>query len=387
MKLSKLTTAILVSAAMLSTVAHSSSLVLTDTSEQKYRYDDQGNPFFSESGISTEQSVIHLGAGEDMPLKMVVELVVPEAWHIAIPNNAVGNLPVVVSGGKGWSHVLREMAEKNEIYTTIDWHSKKVTFDAPDTRKLQMLSAARTMSPQELATEKAELVVAEYERQLASKRSERDSQLIRNRLNQEVMDSTLDSARSSQEDADRLLGKVSSERRTYELENKALQAQLDQAKGMIDALEGKLEVVGLSENEYKPEIEDLFGIYKNANVLPFDSSFDYYIKGGYMDVIEYETPATYIAQPGTLEDVVREWASFNGFELSWKTDVIHKVGHKLVFRGDFRKVGIDLFTLYLESDRPLDIKFYPDIGESGVVIVTDLNHEKIEPTSINWLKN
>jgi hypothetical protein len=250
-----------------------------------------------------------------------------------------------------------------------------------------MLSAARTMSPQELATEKAELVVAEYERQLASKRSERDSQLIRNRLNQEVMDSTLDSARSSQEDADRLLGKVSSERRTYELENKALQAQLDQAKGMIDALEGKLEVVGLSENEYKPEIEDLFGIYKNANVLPFDSSFDYYIKGGYMDVIEYETPATYIAQPGTLEDVVREWASFNGFELSWKTDVIHKVGHKLVFRGDFRKVGIDLFTLYLESDRPLDIKFYPDIGESGVVIVTDLNHEKIEPTSINWLKN
>ena len=106
-----------------------------------------------------------------------------------------------------------------------------------------------------------------------------------------------------------------------------------------------------------------------------------------MDVIEYETPATYIAQPGTLEDVVREWASFNGFELSWKTDVIHKVGHKLVFRGDFRKVGIDLFTLYLESDRPLDIKFYPDIGESGVVIVTDLNHEKIEPTSINWLKN
>ena len=387
MKLSKLTIAILVSATMLSPLAYSASTVLTDTSEQKYRYDDQGNPYFSESGISTEQSVIHLGAGEGMPLGIVVELVVPDSWHIAIPNSAVGNIPVVVSGGKGWSHVLREMAEKNEIYTTVDWQSKKVTFDAPDRRKLEMVSRARTMSPQELATEKAELVVAEYERQLASKRTVRDSQSTRNRLNQEVMESALDSARSSQEDADRLLGEVSSERRTYELENRALQAQLDQATNMINKLEGKLEDVGLSENEYKPEIEDLFGIYRNASVLPFDSSFDYYIKGGYMDVIEYATPATYIAKPGLVEDITREWANFNGFELTWKTDVIHKIGHKLVFKGDFRKVGIDLYTLFIDSDRPLDIKFYPDFGESGLVVVTDLNHEKRDPSSINWLKN
>ena len=322
-----------------------------------------------------------------MPLDMVVELVVPDSWHISIPNSKVGGIPVVVSGGKGWSHVLREMAEKNQIYTTIDWHSKKVTFDAPDKRKLELISKARVMSPQELASENAKLVVAEYERQLAMKRNTRDSQSTRNRLNQEVMDSALSSARSSQEDADRLLGEVSSERRTYEIENKALQGQLDQAKGMIDKLEGKLEVVGLSENEYKPEIEDLFGIYQTASVLPFDSSFDYYIKGGYMDVIEYETPATYIAKPGRVEDIIREWANFNGFELSWKTDVIHKVGHKLVFKGDLRKVGIDLFTLFIESDRPLDIQFYPAVGDSGLVVVTDLNHEKRDTSSINWLKN
>jgi len=386
MKLNKLATAVILSTAMISTLA-TASIVITDTSEQMYRYDDKGNPFYSESGVSTETSVVHIGAGESMPLSLVAELVVPSTWHISIPNRMVGNMAVDVSGGKGWSHVLREMAEKNQVYTTIDWKNKKVTLDAPDPMKLKLIGDTKTLTAQELAGEKAKSVIAEYERQLASKRSVRDTQSVRNTMNQEMIDTALNSARSSQEQSDRIIGEVNSERLSKRLENKALQDQLDEAKKMISQLEGKLEVVGLAETDYTPEVEDLFAIYQSATVLPFDSSFDYYIKGGYMDVIVYDTPATYIANPGMVEDVLREWANFSGFELSWNTEVKHKVSHKLVFKGDLRKVGKELFSLYLESDRPINITFYPDVGESGLVVVEDLNHTEKTPSSINWLTN
>jgi len=384
MKLSKLAKAVMFSTAIIAPLA-SASVVLTDTSEHIYRYDEKGTPFFSESGVSTETSVIHIGSGESMPLSLVAELVIPETWHISIPNKVVGNMTVDVSGGKGWSHVLREMAEKNQVYTTIDWTNKKVTLDATDPMKLKLITESKVLSPQELANEKAKSVIAEYERQLAQKRSTRDNQTVRNQMNQEVVDTALNSARSSQEQSERVIGEVNSERQSKDLENQALQDQLTEAKKMISTLKGKLEVVGMSETEHKPEVEDLFGIYQNATVLPFNSSFDYYIKGGYMDVIEYDTPATYIAQPGLVEDVLRGWANFSGFELSWKTEVRHKVSHKLVFKGDLRKASIELFSLYLESDRPINIKFYPDVGENGLVVVEDLNHTEKKPSSINWL--
>lgn len=384
MKINKLTTAMILAATMVAPLA-TASIVLTDTTEHMYRYDDKGNPFFAESGVSTEDSVVHIGSGESMPLGMVAELVVPDSWHIAIPNSAVGNMEVDVSGGKPWSHVLREMAEKNQIYTTIDWKNKKVTLDAADPLKLKLLANSRTKTAQELASEKAKSVIADYERQLASKRNTRDNQSVRNQMNQEVVDTALNSAKSSQEQSERIIGEVNSERQSKSLENKALQDQLVEAKNMISQLEGKLEVVGLAKTENKPEVEDLFAIYQSSSVLPFDSSFDYYIKGGYMDVIEYDTPATYIAKPGTVEDVLRDWANFSGFEVSWRTEVKHKVGHKLVFKGDLRKAGIELFSLYLKSDRPINIKFYPSVGESGLVVVEDLNHTEKKPNSINWL--
>jgi hypothetical protein len=384
MKINKLTTAMILATTMIAPLA-TASIVLTDTTEQMYRYDDKGNPFFAESGVSTEDSVVHIGSGESMPLGMVAELVVPDSWHIAIPNSAVGNMEVDVSGGKPWSHVLREMAEKNQIYTTIDWKNKKVTLDAADPLKLKLLANSRTKTAQELASEKAKSVIADYERQLASKRNTRDNQSVRNQMNQEVVDTALNSAKNSQEQSERIIGEVNSERQSKSLENKALQDQLVEAKKMISQLEGKLEVVGLAKAENKPEVEDLFAIYQSSSVLPFDSSFDYYIKGGYMDVIEYDTPATYIAKPGMVEDVLRDWASFSGFEVSWRTEVKHKVGHKLVFKGDLRKAGIELFSLYLKSDRPINIKFYPSVGESGLVVVEDLNHTEKKPNSINWL--
>jgi hypothetical protein len=385
MKLNKFTIAVLLSTAF--TAASHAGVVLTDTSEQMYKYDEKGTPFYSESGISTELSVVHIGSGEKMPLSIVAELVVPESWHISIPSNAVGNMLVDVNGGKGWSHVLLEMAEKNKVYTTVDWKNKKVSFDAPDPMKLKLVEKTRTLSPQELANEKAVSVIAEYERQLAMKRDTRDNQSIRNTMNQEVVDAALNSAKSSQEHSDLIIGEVNSERESKELEVQNLKRQLEEAKSSIANLTGKLEVVGLAEQEEKPEVEDLFALYEKSSILPFDSSFDYYIKGGYMDVIEYETPATYIARPGRVEDIVREWAAFNGYELSWRTDVIHNLEFKNVFKGDLRTASIALFEMYLDSDRPINIEFFPDAGESGLIIVSDLNHVQKDTNSVNWLTN
>jgi len=76
MKLSKLAKAVMFSTAIIAPLA-SASVVLTDTSEHIYRYDEKGTPFFSESGVSTDTSVIHIGSGESMPLSLVAELVIP----------------------------------------------------------------------------------------------------------------------------------------------------------------------------------------------------------------------------------------------------------------------------------------------------------------------
>lgn len=378
-----------ISVLLSSTIVHSdtqaSSIVLTDTSEQLYRYDDSGNPYYSESGVSGEEVIVHIGTGEAMPLGLIAELIVPESWHINIPTQKVANLLVSASGGKSWSHVLRELAEKEQIYVSVDWTSKKVSMDASDKAKARMAAPNSKVRTADALQQSNNVAVLSYADTLQKKKEKREQEQREMIMKQELVNTTSRAAAESIDATERKLGEVSESNLIAKNENARLARELEAAKMQINTLSDRLSVVGEGENT--PVAEDLFGDYQDADVLPFNATFDYYIKGGYLDKIEYKTPATYIAKPGDLEDVLRGWAEKSGFDVQWKTPVSHKITHKLQFKGDLREVSIELFELYLNSNRPLNISFYPDVGESGLIVVDELNSKPRSTPSLNWVQN
>ena len=226
--------------------------------------------------------------------------------------------------------------------------------------------------------------VLSYADTLQRQKAERDQASRELAAKQELLAKTNQAARASVEESELKLGELT-EQNMFAINEKArLERELEAARLQIDNLSGRLRVVGEGEDE-ELVAEDLFAQYERADVLPFNASFDYYIKGGYMDNIEYKTPATYIAKPNSLETIIRAWAEPLGFAVQWKTPVRHIVPQKLQFKGDLREASTELFSLFLPSDRPLNIYFYPDVGESGLIVVEDLNNQERSTPSLNWI--
>lgn len=338
----------------------------------------QGQRYFSQSGLSGDAQKPLETAGADMPLKTAVKLIVPPNWKVESSGNYTDAI-VSWTGGLVWPQILNSIAQNEGIFVHLDWTKKIAAINVPGKTKTASTHDA------ELAKNQTKEERQAYRKEQRSKFEKRDDQsaVIASQAKQIKLleDNVKKSTEASQAEVARIAKKKS------ELEEKlsATNSLLSDQRTKVSELETKYAVIEPPKNKEGKRMDavELYDEYKEHWVLPENDSFDYYKNGGHNDVIGYYTPATFIAKPGTIEQVLRNWASEVGWYLDYKATVQHENPYEVVLKGTFRDVSTDLVSVFLQSNRPIDIAFYPDVtvkikeGNAektyrGVVKVTDL---------------
>jgi hypothetical protein len=342
-----------------------SVVMISDDATLQQNYNEK---FFSQSGISGDEVVVLDTAGDEMPLSFALSRIIPESWNIQTQGDA-NSTSVSWSGGVAWPHILRNIAHDEEVYVSLDWVQKIAAITVPKA------SANEYADSESIANSKNES--EEFKaRQLEKAERRNDNEKILARQHRQI-DELFEKQRSAQESNQEYIARLNETNRQTEKEAERLREALETEKGRRLALEEKYAVVSPQGEIDVPDGAELFVQYEKRSVLPFDSSFEYFLKGGHADLITPETPATFIAKPGSVKQVVESWANEIGWALEYTAGVKHNNPYEVEFKGTFYEVGREFITIFRSSNRPLNITFHPDVkvdGKHGLVKVTDLNY-------------
>lgn len=337
---------------------------------------EAGKPYFSEAGISGEvPNVIH-GAGDNMSLELAMKLIAPKEWKYNISGKNAKRVPVTWEGGTSFAHVLRNLGENNKIFVNMDWVSKIVSVNVPSDHKVEQFRE-KQMGSSKLASNESN---NSYAKMYAEQRVARDDGRAFTDSKNKQVELVINNQRKSQTSHSQLVAALHDKNQFEIREKEDLQREVGRLRSeLIDAKESVTVVYNSKETETLSALE-LSGEFSSRTVLPADPSFDYFIRGGHQDKFEERTTATFIANPGTVREIITAWASNigGGYELDYRPNVDHHVKHKRVFTGDFISVSTDLILKFENSKRPLNISFHPNLGEHGVVVVEDLNYSKAQ---------
>lgn len=354
--------------------AHAAVTIYTDDVELQQH--QQQKQFFSQSGLSPEQADVIPGAGDEMPLSLVSSIVIPKNWKIEGTGNYDART-VSWSGGISWPQILRDIAQREEIFVSLDWIKKVATIHVPGAKS--QLAQAGLDSAQE-AREAQNAFQAREDLEKFEKRSR-----VEARANNSVsqLDVIMTRNRESQLASQELVEKLNKRNQQAIEDNAKLQEMLEKERAERVALEDRFKVIDptLGSTDNTHDATELFAEHQSKWVLPFDSSFDYYIKGGHADLITMETPATYIAYSGTIEEVVTQWCAQVGCFVDYRAGVQHYNPYEVELKGSFHQATAELISTFEKSARPLKIDIYPDVrhqGKQGLVVISDLNFKKTQ---------
>lgn len=332
--------------------------------------------YFSQSGISGEKAVLINGGGDGMSLSLASKIIIPTDWKVNLTGDYQSK-SVFWSGGVSWPHVIKNIADTEGVFVSLDWVKKVANLHVPESDSIQVASSATQDSLSKTREE--------YEIKSKTEWARRDD-TAKKLVEEKARASDLISKyRASQEESQKFIAKLNSD--NQKLSESRLEAEVDLAaeKEKRSRLEEKYAVIDptLSKGEASLDSTDLFLAWKDRWVLPFDSSFEYYLKGGHSDVLLASTPATYIAKHDTVQGVVQHWADEINWHLEYRSQVRHKNPYQVQFKGSLYEAATDFIALYIDSRRSLDIKFFPDVkptidgvAKDGLIIVEDLNFKK-----------
>jgi hypothetical protein len=362
-------------AAIVVSSAHADKVNILTDSTTLVQNQAQNSKFFSQTGLSTEAAKEVNGAFDGMSLSLATKIIVPEEWVV----NSSGSFDSAIvswQGGVTWPHILRKIAKEEKIYVHLDWIAKEVNINVPGQTQSATQFAAQAKA---LETDRAD-----YLKEEAGRWERREDARAALDAEKKRLARVIQAQKEAQEANQAFIAKLNAE-------NDAMRARAEEASARAateaekrKAVEAKYAVLAPQGADDTPDATALFADHKKAHVLPYDSSFEYYIKGGYLDEIKADTPATFIARKGTFEEVLRNWVDHIGWGLDYRTDVKHRNPFQVELKGSFFKVSTDLVLSVVDSDRPINIEFNPDAvmtldsGETrkGVVIVTDLNYKQ-----------
>lgn len=342
-----------------------SVIMISDDATLHQNYNER---FFSQSGISGDEIVVLETAGDELPLSLALSRIIPESWKIEAKGD-VDNTLVSWSGGMAWPHILRRIAHNEEVYVTLDWVQKIAAITAPERSFDSQVNKELVSEAAESATE-----FSARQAQRAQRRNETESQLARERRQIEEL---MRQQRESQEANQEYIARLNENNRHAEEERGKLQEALERERRLRQEMEERYAVIDPRGNVDVPDGADLFLQYQDRTVLPFNSSFEYFLKGGHADLITPDTPATFIAKPGSVREVVTAWADELGWAIEYTAGVNHYNPYEVEFQGTFYEVGAEFIRIFRTSNRPLNITFHPDVranGKHGLVKVMDLNY-------------
>lgn len=358
---------------MMSSVSVADVIKITDSATLQQQ---QGERYFSQSGISGEEAKEIETAGADMELTLATKLIVPDSWVVK-PSGAFDSAVVSWKGGMSWPLIMRNIAQKEGIYISLDWIGKIATIHVP----------GKTSSELEIAKNNKDVLEEDRQdfrrkqRQQWEAKNFRDSQLYEKDKQFENMLEKQKMSQKANQDYIANLGKTNRQLEDNLNEMKAaLELEQSKNKELID----KYAVIDPTLKAEKPiDSVELFKKYEESWVLPFDSSFTYYRNGGHSDIIEAHTPATYIAKKGNVEDVLSKWAERVGWYVEYSAGIEHKNPYEVELKGSFIEASTALVRVFEKSKRPLDIDYFPDVvvqledgtKRKGLVKVTDLGYK------------
>tara|TARA_B100000700_G_C15063722_1_gene868071 strand:- start:23778 stop:24926 length:1149 start_codon:yes stop_codon:yes gene_type:complete len=336
---------------------------------------------FSQVGISGESAELIPGYGKDMPFSLALEILVPSHWDVSYnegADNLLVNWAAKSEEGTPWPYLLKDLSEKNNVSVSINWTNKTVDFFAHNVVNNQESMLANNN------TEKATINREEKEinNELLQKENE-EYQTIVQRLQQELEDQKV-AINENQKVIEDLIAAQNKTEQEKELlkekteELKKLQENYEDNKEVISSNQDVAESNNDNLNKKDPiseiDIEDFRKDYEKRYVLPLNSSFDFYVDGGYRQEFDFYTPATFIAKKGdTIKKVMSEWAeSIDWDSPAYETNAHYTLDYEIKFEGTIREAAVSLINLYKDTARPLDIKFYPN---QKIILIKDLEYK------------
>lgn len=392
----------LIATAVLLSSTHSLAAVtvVTDTESLQQRNDKQ---YFSQDGLSGEEANLVPGAGAGMPLKAAAGIIVPPNWKV-MGSGEFERALVSWKGNLTWPQILRDIAQREKIYISLDWVKKVASINVPNSHSNlaqpksenpgladianTKVPASRSKAADNGNTEPkrktAEIIVAEVPSQVKY-----DAKNITKPVKKTAAQETAALAKKAQDRnaSERAIAAnkssltyikdLENERAALIAKNNANIKNLESKEQQLSAIKEKYSVVDNTKT-LAPNIDavKLQQIYRERTVLPFNPSFDYFVKGGHADRFSPDTPATYVAKPGTVEDVITAWSNTVGYGVEYRAGVQHQNDYQIEIKGSFIEATIEFIKAFEQSDRPLNVEFYPDVRVSetkkGLVIISDL---------------
>lgn len=329
---------------------------------------------FSQVGLSGEKAAVIHGYGEDMPLSIAMDIIVPKGWYIS-HNDGAEQLLLNWQGDVSWPYVLKNISENNNVSVVINWEKKNVDLFSHD---IQAERLSKTNDMNELlnvVNQEQEVIkqayLAEKERELKEKYA----------LENKMMEQKIKEKEEAEKANALYIQKL-------EEEKSLLAQQREEFKEILNNYEKNKEKYLMSESNKLPEVDynsdeklqkeietlDIKALkerYNNRSILPLESSFEFFVKGGYMQDFDYYTPATFIVKSGkSLYDNMADWANTIGWKLKWDSELDYFIEYDLKFEGNFKEASTSTILLFNKKDkRKLDIEYMP---MQELIVVTEL---------------
>lgn len=387
--------------------------VVTLTDAQSLQINND-KTFFSQTGLSGEDARVVNGGGI-LPLEVLLKNIVPKGWEVNTSGNTK-SLSVTWRGGISWSQILYQVANKERVYIGIDWVSKQVSVNVPDGAGSGLVSKSPYPTKTEVAQDKVTAASASsgknsslshkktdndtqpkiksfeqpkwdtQKKLVAATPVKRDQKIVQQKVAQASQSTLISADQAKKVATDSYIKELESREKIATLEKERLAKDLATTQKERDEIK---KAAGLTSNltvqDTGKSTAQLVSEYESRYVLPFDKSFDYFKKGGYKDTFGTDTPATFVAKRGTVESIIKEWAKVMHYDVDYRAETIFENEYEISFKGTFFDATTQFIELFQESDRPLKVKFYPDVkassGGQGLVVISDMQIR--DPNSIN----
>jgi flagellar motor protein MotB len=290
-----------------------------------------GNYEFSQMGLSGEEAMVVAGFGQQMPLDLSLQIIVPNDWKVNL-NAAASKMPVDWKGKTTWPYVLEQLAIDHNLQVSIDW-------------KLRVVSV--------FSKEAEEVMIAKKEKEI--------------KVAEEKKVALRDQARAAALQAEKVRKEVIVEEKRLAKE----QQKLAEAKQYA-----RLEKTVLDEykQSHPGSDESISSIFLSSNVLPLDRKESTFVEMMAKKTLrEYDEAIYIIQEERMLSDNITDWATANGWRVVWNADADFRITNQFEERGTMLEVIDKVIGLYKKSKKPLMVEFF--VGNK-VIEVKDFNYEK-----------
>lgn len=87
--------------------------------------------FFRSIGVPGRPERVE-GFGDDIPLDVAIEMIMPSGWVAAVPDASFDtSVPVSWAGGEDWVDTLRSFAVQADVAMVADWDRRRITIGSP----------------------------------------------------------------------------------------------------------------------------------------------------------------------------------------------------------------------------------------------------------------